>query len=103
MILLNNINTVNFIFDLEQIYKKYSIYRAIIIALNLLEVNLINKLLEKYDHNPLYIENINDINLNYKLYIITLDNYNLIDNIDKNNYNFIAFSYNINPRKILNI
>ncbi len=103
MILLNKINTVNFIFDLEQIYKKYSIYRAIIIALNLLEVNLINKLLEKYDHNPLYIENINDINLNYKLYIITLDNYNLINNIDKNNYNFIAFSYNINPRKILNI
>lgn len=103
MILLNKINTVNFIFDLEQIYKKYSIYRAIIIALNLLEVNLINKLLEKYDHNPLYIENTNDINLNYKLYIITLDNYNLINNIDKNNYNFIAFSYNINPRKILNI
>ena len=78
------------------IYKKYSIYRAFIIALDIDEVNILIKLLKKKDHNPIYIDNLEDINLNYKLYIITINNYNnIINNIEKNNYNFIAFSYNI--------
>lgn len=101
MILYNNIKTINFIFDLENLYKKYSIHRAFIVAFNLFEVDILIELLKKKDHNPLYIDNDIDIDLNYKIYIITLNNYKIINNMNKNNYNLIAFSYNIDIKYLM--
>lgn len=101
--MITNIN--KFIKELEDIYETYDIYRCIIIINNIEDKNkLINKL-KKYNHNPLYISASTDnIDLNYRLYIILNKNINIIyNNINIKNYNFLAFLNNNIINYFLNI
>lgn len=75
---------------IEQIYKSINIYRSIIIASanekqeNLLELQ---EELKNNNHSPLIITNKNQINYNYRIFIIT--DINLLPFFDKNSYNLI--------------
>jgi hypothetical protein len=75
---------------IEQIYKSINIYRSIIIANanekqeTLLELQ---EELENNNHSPLIITNKNQINYNYRIFIIT--DINLLSFFDKNSYNLI--------------
>jgi len=73
---------------LEIIYKTIDIYRSIIITDDNQETleRLIKDLEDKY-HSPLLIRNKEEINYNYRLFIIT--NINLLPIFDKNSYNLI--------------
>ena len=75
---------------IEQIYKSINIYRSIIIAnANEKRENLLQlrKELENNNHSPLIITNENQINYNYRIFIIT--DINLLSFFDKNSYNLI--------------
>jgi len=85
-----NYNLIQFINNIEEVYETINIYRGIIIIDNNKQNELyylINELINK-NHNPIIINNINDINYNYRLFIIT--NIKLLQNINIDNYNFIA-------------
>lgn len=99
----NNEILDNFIEDLEDFYKKISIYRSIIITNNNIEKEYIyNNLLLK-DFSIINIDIINNItnyeNIDIRIIILTKDIYkDFIDIITKNkmkdyitSYNFIAF------------
>lgn len=97
-----------FINNLENIYVNISIYRSIIIAKNEKEAILLSNNLSIFNHNALYIngDNIhnNITNSNYRLFIITYDNYkSFIKNLDIDSYNFIGISYTIDEDNVNNI
>lgn len=75
---------------IEQIYKSINIYRSIIIAnANEKQETLLQlqEELENNNHSPLIITNKNQINYNYRIFIIT--DINLLSFFDKNSYNLI--------------
>ena len=80
----------NFIYNLDEIYKNNSIYRAFIIVNNLNNVKILTNILKNKDYDPIYIDNINNIDKNYRLYIILLDNIYIIKSFDKDEYNLVA-------------
>lgn len=79
-----------FIDKLNIIYNNISIYRSIIIVKYIKDVYILINLLKKLDYEPLYIDNFK-IDKNYRLYILLFDNINIIDYIDKNDYNLVIF------------
>ena len=81
----------NFIYNLDEIYKNLSIYRAFIIVNDLNNATILINILKNKDYDPIYIDNNINIDKNYRLYILLLDNINIIDNFDKDEYNFVAF------------
>lgn len=81
-----------FIKDIEEIYKNLSIYRCIIIVKNFNEVKEIIKKIKKYDYEPIYLTS-PIINKNYRLFILSLNNINILKNIKKNDYNCIIYNY----------
>lgn len=83
-------NIDKFIKKLNKTYDIISIYRAFIIVKYKYEAIIIINKLKKFNFDPIYIDN-SDINKNYRLYVLLLENVYIIDNIDKNDYNFIAF------------
>lgn len=97
-----------FINNLEDIYVNISIYRSIIVAKNEKEAILLSNNLSIFNHNALYIKEgdiANNItNSNYRLFIITYDNYkSFIKNLDIDSYNFIGISYTIDEDNVNNI
>jgi hypothetical protein len=81
-------NLSNFIDNLEYIYHNLNIYRGIIININLNNQDILIDKLKEYNHLPLIINNQNDINYDYRLFII--NDISLLSFLNKNNYNFIA-------------
>ena len=79
---------LSFISNFEYIYHNLNIYRAIIINNNINSQELLITKLKEYNHSPLIINNQNDINYNYRLFII--NDISLLSLLNKNNYNFIA-------------
>lgn len=77
-----------FIFNFEYMYHNLNIYRAIIINNTLNNQEFLIEKLKEYNHSPLIINNINDINYDYRLFII--NDISLLSLFNKNNYNFIA-------------
>lgn len=90
-----------FLQNIENIYMNVSIYRSIIIANDDSEaIKILNTLLN-YNHNAIYIKDINYnenyINTDYRVFIITKEFfYDFVNYIDETSYNFIAISFNIN-------
>jgi hypothetical protein len=78
----------NFIHNFEYAYHNLNIYRGIIIINNLNNQDSLIDKLKEYNHLPLVINNQNDINYNYRLFII--NDISLLSFLNKNNYNFIA-------------
>lgn len=72
---------------LNYLYKSIDIYRAIIIIDNY--TNDLIKELENNDYQPLIIKKKEDIDYNYRLFII--NDINLLQDFNKNNYNLIIF------------
>lgn len=72
---------------LNYLYKSIDIYRAIIIIDNY--TNDLIKDLENNDYQPLIIKKKEDIDYNYRLFII--NDINLLQDFNKNNYNLIIF------------
>jgi len=72
---------------LNYLYKSIDIYRAIIIIDNY--NNDLIKDLENNDYQPLIIKKKEDIDYNYRLFII--NDINLLQDFNKNNYNLIIF------------
>lgn len=84
-----------FINNINELYGNISIYRAIIVANNDKEIISFYNKFKNTNHNPNYYEN-GDIDYSYRLYLVKKDNFKkLIETINKDEYNFIAFSYNI--------
>jgi len=83
---------IYFFNDINEIYNNISIYRGILIVKNNKEARYIIKLLKNHDYDPILIKNHN-IDKNYRLFVITLNNINFLNYIDKNDYNFIAYNY----------
>jgi hypothetical protein len=81
-----------FVKDIEDIYKKISIYRCIIIVKDINEGNELIKKLKKYDYDPIYLTS-PIINKNYRLFIISLNNIKILRDIDKNDYNCLLYNY----------
>jgi hypothetical protein len=81
-------NLSNFIDNLEYIYHNLNIYRGIIININLNNQDILIDKLKEYNHLPLIINNQNDINYDYRLFII--NDISLLSFLNKNDYNFIA-------------
>lgn len=81
-----------FVKDIEDIYKKISIYRCIIIVNNIDEGYELIKKLKINNHEPIYITS-PFINKNYRLFIISLDNIKILKDIDKNDYNCLLYNY----------
>jgi len=77
-----------FIYNLEYIYQNINIYRTIIIINDYNNQQLLIDKLKQHNHNPIIINSINDINYNYRLFII--NDISLLSSLNKNNYNFIA-------------
>lgn len=86
MTITTNIN--KFIDYIEDVYSSLNIYRAIIIVKNHNEASILHDNLIKYSHMPLIIDNKNNINYNYRLFIIY--DINILKEFNKNFYNFIA-------------
>jgi hypothetical protein len=86
-----------FIKNLNEIYNNISIYRSIIVVNNIKEKKLyINKLLQT-NHQPFDYNKDDIIDYNYRLFIVDKKDFNdLISKLVINEYNLIAFSYNIN-------
>jgi hypothetical protein len=84
----DNIN--KFVDYLEYTYSMINIYRAIIIINNITdnELLLLEQQLKNKNHNPIIVKNNNDINYDYRLFIIK--DILLLNNFNKDNYNFIA-------------
>jgi len=83
---MNNLSI--FIKNIEEIYENINIYRMIIIINNnIKEIELIKELKDK-NHIPIIINNINDIDYNYRLFIIK--DIRLLSFVNKKYYNFIA-------------
>ena len=78
----------SFIFNLEKVFENINIYRTIIILNNYNNVNLLIKKLKENNHIPIFINNSNDINYNYRLFI--MKDISLLNHINKTYYNFIA-------------
>ena len=72
---------------LNYLYKSIDIYRAIIIIDNY--NNDLIKDLKNNDYQPLIIKKKEDIDYNYRLFII--NDINLLQDFNKNNYNLIIF------------
>lgn len=86
-----------FIDNINDIYNNISIYRSIIITNSNKETKLYNNKLKNTNHSPLCYKKNDDIDYNYRLFIINKDDFkDFITKININEYNFIAFSYNIN-------
>jgi len=84
---MNNIK--KFVDYIENIYQLINIYRGIIIVNNKKdEILLLEEELKNKNHNPKIIKNNDDINYNYRLFIIS--DITLLNNFNKDNYNFIA-------------
>jgi len=83
-------NIIKFVEYLDYTYSMINIYRAIIIINNLNEneLLLLEEQLKNKDHNPLFVNNNNDINYDYRLFIIK--DVLLLNNFNRDNYNFIA-------------
>lgn len=81
-------NIMKFVEYLEYTYSIINIYRAIIIINNENELLLLEEQLKNKNHNPLFVNNYNDINYNYRLFIIK--DLQLLNNFNRDNYNFIA-------------
>ena len=77
-----------FIDYIENIYSTINIHRAIIIVNNYYEASLLSDCLIKNNHAPIIVNNINNINYDYRLFIIY--DINNLKNFNKNFYNFIA-------------
>ena len=86
MTITTNIN--KFIDYIEDVYCSLNIYRAIIIVKNNNEATILHDNLIKYNHIPLIIDDKNNINYNYRLFIIY--DINILKEFNKNFYNFIA-------------
>ena len=84
----DNIN--KFVDYLEYTYSMINIYRAIIIINNITdnELLLLEQQLKNKNHNPIIVNNNSDINYDYRLFIIK--DILLLNNFNKDNYNFIA-------------
>lgn len=84
----DNIN--KFVDYLEYTYSMINIYRAIIIINNITEheLLLLEQQLKNKNHNPIIVNHDNDINYDYRLFIIK--DILLLNNFNKDNYNFIA-------------
>lgn len=91
-----------FVYDLNEVYQNISIYRAIIIAKDINEAIELNNKLIKYDFIVKIINNIDNLDLNCRLFIILLDDIELIKKINKNYYNFLSLTYSIN-KNIINL
>ena len=83
-------NIIKFVEYLDYTYSMINIYRAIIIINNLNEneLLLLEEQLKNKHHNPLFVNNNNDINYDYRLFIIK--DVLLLNNFNRDNYNFIA-------------
>lgn len=71
-------------------YSMINIYRAIIIINNISdkELFLLEQQLKNKNHNPIFINDYRDIDYDYRLFIIK--DILLLNNFNKDNYNFIA-------------
>lgn len=77
-----------FIDYIENIYSTINIHRAIIIVNNDYEASILSDCLIKNNHTPIIVNNKNNINYDYRLFIIY--DINNLKNFNKNLYNFIA-------------
>lgn len=79
---------MTFIDYIENLYQSLDIYRAIILVKNNNDIKLLLSDLKKNNHNPLIITNeTNEINYNYRLFII--NNFNIIQKFKKDSFNLI--------------
>ena len=83
-------NIKKFVDFLDYTYSMINIYGAIIIINNFNdnELLLLEEQLKNKNHNPIFVKNNNDINYDYRLFIIK--DILLLNNFNRDNYNFIA-------------